>query len=215
MVAEYLVFCWVFFTLKTWRERERERGGEPWTCIFYLIYYQIISYRPDCCGLSSNKTFVKNGMNPEKKYLQVHYLKVRYFSNLSNLSLICTSKERVLSRMFLCTCMQSILGIFPFKIPRKNGRIFEVSYMSQEVCAKVSRKTCFISGRFWLFFFNKLLHVPDFLYIKWMIMKYFVCRKCCNFSSRNVKKFRKNFTLSQAAEWNALLINWAFVLCVV
>lgn len=130
-----------------WGGGERERELGLWTCIFYLTDYQVSFhfYRPDCCELSSNKTFVKNGMNPEKKYLQVHYLKVRYFSNLFILSLIYTFRES--------TCKLFILGIFSTKIPRKNGRIFRVSCLSQEVCAKVSWKTCFISGRFWLFFF--------------------------------------------------------------
>lgn len=43
--------------------------------------------KPDCCELSTNKTFVKNGMNPEKKYLQVHYLKgyflLRYLEKMA------------------------------------------------------------------------------------------------------------------------------------
>ncbi|XP_062611661.1 aminopeptidase O-like [Saccostrea cucullata] len=43
--------------------------------------------KPDCTESGSNKTFVKNGMNPEKKYLQVHYLKgyflLRYLEKLA------------------------------------------------------------------------------------------------------------------------------------
>ncbi|XP_056017768.1 aminopeptidase O-like [Ostrea edulis] len=42
---------------------------------------------PDCSESGGNKTFVKNGMNPEKKYLQVHYLKgyflLRYLEKLA------------------------------------------------------------------------------------------------------------------------------------
>ena len=98
-------------------------------------------------------------MNPEKKYLQVHYLKVRLIWNQQ-----CFSNEPSKSntQWVNVMCFYYFSGIFSSKILGEKSRIGEVFGMFKEVCQPISWEACFFWGRkLFYVLFAELVHFID------------------------------------------------------
>lgn len=110
-------------------------------CVFAYVFVHRPNKENTGEVSESGASLVKHALNPEKPFMQVHYLKVRLIAQSADSSGTSSGLCRVALSLFL-----SFSGLLPLEVSGWSGWRREVPALLQSVCGKIPRTAHSVSG---------------------------------------------------------------------
>lgn len=140
-----------------------------WCCVFAYVFVHRPNKENTGEVSESGASVVKHALNPEKPFMQVHYLKVRLIAQSTDSSGTWSFR---LYRVALSLSL-SFSGLLPLEVSGWSGWRRKVSALLQSVCGKIPRAAHSVSG-------ECVLHGSYLIHLAWMQM-YSVWTACAYF----------------------------------